>query len=44
MSKKAYNKIINKKETALDFAIRDALNEYSCGYDIPGKADMTQPS
>ena len=38
MSQNPYNKIIDKKETALDFAIRDALNEYSCGYDILGKA------
>lgn len=38
MSQNPYNKKIDKKETALDFAIRDALNEYSCGYDIHGKA------
>ena len=38
MSQNHYNKKIDKKKTALDFAIRDALNEYSWGYNITGKA------
>ena len=37
MSQNPYNKKIDN-QIALDFAIRDALNEPNCGYAIPGKA------
>ena len=32
-----YKDSIDNPATALDFAIRDAQNEYECGYEIPGK-------
>lgn len=38
MAPNPYNNKIDKKQTALDFAIRDAQNEHNCGYAIPGKA------